>query len=255
MGKPWNTQNLRGENNIPHLCRFSSILRQVKHAHLLSSLSLSRHCWRELRTYTMHSLRSSAMRPLSISPNVAFLASSRSLLSLTRSLPVLRDRKFCWKSPLRASISIRNCSSITAKPSSEFHRSSRGGSEPDEKLRALRELFSKPSIGIDAYIVPSQDAHQVARPWDVRVFLVFLLTSASDAAVLSLIFFDFNFAERVHSWMLHEEGLYIRFHGQCWNSRHHKGYSCFVDRWAIFSSGQNGDLQLHYAKFWEVLLW
>jgi hypothetical protein len=37
--------------------------------------------------------------------------------------------------------------------------------EPDEKLQALRELFSKPGIGIDAYIIPSQDAHQVRLFW------------------------------------------------------------------------------------------
>lgn len=55
---------------------------------------------------------------------------------------------------------VRNSSSITAKPSSQL-RKKRGDVEQDEKLRALRELFSKPGIGIDAYIIPSQDAHQV----------------------------------------------------------------------------------------------
>lgn len=55
---------------------------------------------------------------------------------------------------------IRSCASITAKPSSELRRK-RADSEPDERLRALRQLFSKPGVGIDAYVIPSQDAHQV----------------------------------------------------------------------------------------------
>ncbi|WKA12842.1 hypothetical protein VitviT2T_030193 [Vitis vinifera] len=54
---------------------------------------------------------------------------------------------------------VRNCASITAKPSSQFRKKS-ADSEQDEKLRSLCELFSKPGIGIDAYIIPSQDAHQ-----------------------------------------------------------------------------------------------
>lgn len=60
---------------------------------------------------------------------------------------------------------LRNSnSSITAKPSSDLRRN-RGGSsaaaEQDQKLVALRELFKKPGVNIDAYIIPSQDAHQV----------------------------------------------------------------------------------------------
>ncbi|EXC27069.1 hypothetical protein L484_004140 [Morus notabilis] len=42
---------------------------------------------------------------------------------------------------------------------SEF-RKNRDVSEPNEKLCAIRELFSKPGVNIDAYIIPSQDAHQ-----------------------------------------------------------------------------------------------
>jgi hypothetical protein len=42
--------------------------------------------------------------------------------------------------------------------SSGSNDSTSGG---DEKLRSLRRLFSRPDIAIDAYIVPSQDAHQV----------------------------------------------------------------------------------------------
>ncbi|KAL0304718.1 UNVERIFIED_CONTAM: Aminopeptidase P2 [Sesamum angustifolium] len=54
---------------------------------------------------------------------------------------------------------IRISASITAKPSSELRKKHKS-SEPDEKLAALRELFSRPNINIDAYIIPSQDAHQ-----------------------------------------------------------------------------------------------
>lgn len=52
-------------------------------------------------------------------------------------------------------------SSITSKPSSELRKKRNENKELDEKLGALRELFKKPGIGIDAYIIPSQDAHQV----------------------------------------------------------------------------------------------
>ncbi|KAL0413106.1 UNVERIFIED_CONTAM: Aminopeptidase P2 [Sesamum radiatum] len=54
---------------------------------------------------------------------------------------------------------IRISASISAKPSSELRKKHKS-SEPDEKLVALRELFSRPNINIDAYIIPSQDAHQ-----------------------------------------------------------------------------------------------
>ncbi|KAK4803199.1 hypothetical protein SAY86_001402 [Trapa natans] len=151
---------MEGETKIftlPNLVHPSS---GVKHA----SYPLSRAIVTVLRIDTMHSLRSPAMRPLSISPNAFFAASSRSLFFFTRSLPIFHDQKFCSRSPLRPLISIKNCSSITAKPSSEFRRRDSGGSETDEKLRSLRELFSKPNVGIDVYIVPSQDAHQVAQP-------------------------------------------------------------------------------------------
>ncbi|GAB2287331.1 Aminopeptidase P2 [Dionaea muscipula] len=65
-------------------------------------------------------------------------------------------------SPNRKSPAVTGaCSSVTAKPSSELRRKSgRSDSGHDDKLRALRELFSKPGVGVDAYIIPSQDAHQ-----------------------------------------------------------------------------------------------
>ncbi|KAL8540826.1 hypothetical protein ACS0TY_002157 [Phlomoides rotata] len=54
---------------------------------------------------------------------------------------------------------LRISASITAKPSSEL-RKKNTSSEPDAKLVALRELFTRPNINIDAYVIPSQDAHQ-----------------------------------------------------------------------------------------------
>ncbi|RVX18911.1 hypothetical protein CK203_007150 [Vitis vinifera] len=56
---------------------------------------------------------------------------------------------------------------LPAKPSSQFRKKS-ADSEQDEKLRSLRELFSKPGIGIDAYIIPSQERP----PGSVHVFSV-----------------------------------------------------------------------------------
>lgn len=50
--------------------------------------------------------------------------------------------------------------SFTAKSSKEI-RKARAEAVVDEKLTALRQQFSKPGVGIDAYIIPSQDAHQV----------------------------------------------------------------------------------------------
>ncbi|KAM3752684.1 hypothetical protein ACB098_03G038000 [Castanea mollissima] len=88
----------------------------------------------------------------------------RFLSSVSLSLPIFHkfktSPKLFTKSPNPQNLAVRNCGSITAKPSSDIRRKNRAGSEPDEKLRRLRELFVKPGIDIDAYIVPSQDAHQ-----------------------------------------------------------------------------------------------
>ncbi|XP_050221362.1 aminopeptidase P2 [Mercurialis annua] len=111
----------------------------------------------------MHSLTSPTMQPLSLTQSsrslyTRFISTSfsRSFFANTRTItnPVFNTNS--TYSPLL----IRNCSSITAKPSSQIRKNHTFKSEPDEKLRALRELFSKPGIGIDAYIIPSQDAHQ-----------------------------------------------------------------------------------------------
>ncbi|RWV81097.1 hypothetical protein BHE74_00041113 [Ensete ventricosum] len=71
---------------------------------------------------------------------------------------LLPPRRFC--------VSARSSGDqIVARPSSsEMRKNPFGGCDRgagDEKLRALRELFSRPDVGIDAYIIPSQDAHQV----------------------------------------------------------------------------------------------
>lgn len=84
-------------------------------------------------------------------------------------------------------LTFRCCSSgsVTAKPSSEIPRK-RAEKEPDDKLRALRELFSKPGIGIDAYIIPSQDAHQsefIADCYKRRAYISGFTGSAGTAVV------------------------------------------------------------------------
>ncbi|TVU40093.1 hypothetical protein EJB05_13542 [Eragrostis curvula] len=56
----------------------------------------------------------------------------------------------------------------------------------DEKLGSLRQLFSRPDIAIDAYIVPSQDAHQsefVAECFLRRAYLTGFTGSAGTAVV------------------------------------------------------------------------
>ena len=66
--------------------------------------------------------------------------------------------RFPFKS--HAPHNLQVSASISARPSSEL-RKKPNNSEPDDKLTAIRELFVRPDINIDAYIIPSQDAHQV----------------------------------------------------------------------------------------------
>uniref|UniRef100_A0A2P2KSP7 Uncharacterized protein MANES_09G167500 n=1 Tax=Rhizophora mucronata TaxID=61149 RepID=A0A2P2KSP7_RHIMU len=140
----------------------------------------------------MRSLSSPMMRPLSIS--VSLSDSSPSLFSrilLSRPLPKslfpnFRIHPKLYINPSRSHLLIRSCSSITAKPSSELRRNRTISSEPDEKLRALRELFTKPEIGIDAYIIPSQDAHQsefIAECYMRRAYISGFTGSAGTAVV------------------------------------------------------------------------
>ncbi|KAL5697289.1 Xaa-Pro aminopeptidase [Ranunculus cassubicifolius] len=81
---------------------------------------------------------------------------SRCINLLSNSYPFLLKFK---STPQFHNFSTKTPSSIIR---SEITTKSIGLKKPDDKLRAIRELFSKPGIGIDAYIIPSQDAHQVA---------------------------------------------------------------------------------------------
>ncbi|XP_065632318.1 aminopeptidase P2 [Quercus suber] len=114
----------------------------------------------------------------------------RFLSSVSLSLPIFHkfktSPKLFTKSPNPPILTVRNCGSITAKPSSDIRRKNRAGSEPDEKLRRLRELFVKPGIDIDAYIVPSQDAHQsefIAECYMRRTYISGFTGSAGTAVI------------------------------------------------------------------------
>ncbi|KAM4108364.1 hypothetical protein ACB094_03G039800 [Castanea mollissima] len=114
----------------------------------------------------------------------------RFLSSVSLSLPIFHkfktSPKLFTKSPNPQNLAVRNCGSITAKPSSDIRRKNRTGSEPDEKLRRLRELFVKPGIDIDAYIVPSQDAHQsefIAECYMRRAYISGFTGSAGTAVI------------------------------------------------------------------------
>ncbi|XP_074583171.1 aminopeptidase P2 [Curcuma longa] len=96
--------------------------------------------------------------------------------------------------PLRSwspRLSVSSSSSgdrIVARPPSELRKRPIGGSSGagDEKLRALRELFTRPDVGIDAYIIPSQDAHQsefIAECFERRAYITGFTGSAGTAVV------------------------------------------------------------------------
>jgi len=90
------------------------------------------------------------------------------------------------KSPF---FSIRSCTtsnSISAKPSSQLRKNLSANSDSDPKLTALRRLFSKPDVSIDAYIIPSQDAHQsefIAQSYARRQYISGFTGSAGTAVV------------------------------------------------------------------------
>ncbi|KAJ0078498.1 hypothetical protein Patl1_22629 [Pistacia atlantica] len=135
----------------------------------------------------MHSLSSQAMRPLSLSPSFTHSSCQFRFLS-SLSLPVFHKFQtlpLFYKIYPNAPLFVRNCTSISAKPSSEF-RKDRTQEPPDEKLRALRELFTKPGVNIDAYIIPSQDAHQsefIAECYMRRTFISGFTGSSGTAIV------------------------------------------------------------------------
>ncbi|KAL5986602.1 Aminopeptidase P2 [Asimina triloba] len=81
---------------------------------------------------------------------------------------------------------IRTRASITARPSSELRKKQPHDTKPDEKLTALRQLFSRPGIGIDAYIIPSEDAHEsefIAECFMRRAYITGFTGSAGTAVV------------------------------------------------------------------------
>ncbi|KAK7284665.1 hypothetical protein RJT34_19415 [Clitoria ternatea] len=124
----------------------------------------------------MRSLSSPSMQRVLIAPT----------LSLPFSLPFHLSRTpFLYKSKTLSYFSIRNCSSFKVKPSSEI-RKTRTGSHPDPKLTALRQLFTKPGLNIDAYIIPSHDAHQsefIAECYTRRAYISGFTGSAGTAVV------------------------------------------------------------------------
>ncbi|KAG6750500.1 hypothetical protein POTOM_044996 [Populus tomentosa] len=136
----------------------------------------------------MHSIPLPAvMHPLSLSASSRFLSQKLLIPSSFFSNFKTTHQRFD-KNVTKVPIIIRNCTSppVSAKPSSQIRWSRAKKSEPDEKLQALRELFSKPGIGIDAYIIPSQDAHQsefIAECYMRRTYISGFTGSAGTAVV------------------------------------------------------------------------
>ncbi|XP_010426246.1 PREDICTED: probable Xaa-Pro aminopeptidase P isoform X2 [Camelina sativa] len=102
------------------------------------------------------------------------------------SLPLI-NRKLPYKPPfgVRCHASSSSSSSFTAKSSKEI-RKAQTKVVVDEKLTSIRRLFSDPGVGIDAYIIPSQDAHQsefIAECYARRAYLSGFTGSAGTAIV------------------------------------------------------------------------
>eukprot|EP00268_Persea_americana_P044428 TRINITY_DN4491_c1_g1_i2.p1 TRINITY_DN4491_c1_g1~~TRINITY_DN4491_c1_g1_i2.p1 ORF type:complete len:729 (-),score=141.42 TRINITY_DN4491_c1_g1_i2:471-2657(-) len=107
---------------------------------------------------------------------------------LSLSFPLVAGRRHSIRraSPALPLSTVRCCGPVTARPSSEIRRAHGNSKPPDEKLRALRELFSRPGIGIDAYIIPSEDAHQsefIAECFMRRAYITGFTGSAGTAVV------------------------------------------------------------------------
>ncbi|KAF5191693.1 Xaa-pro aminopeptidase [Thalictrum thalictroides] len=127
---------------------------------------------------------------LSRSSSSSFSNKARCFHFLSFSVPILAKtfkthqpiHRQSTKTPL---LTVRSCSQVTANPSSDTHKKPIE-LNPDDKLRALRKLFSKPGIGIDAYIIPSQDAHQsefIAECFMRRTYISGFTGSAGTAVV------------------------------------------------------------------------
>ncbi|XP_037462240.1 aminopeptidase P2-like [Triticum dicoccoides] len=110
-------------------------------------------------------------------------------------------RRLCLLLPRRSLLASASTSSspaslggdgrVVALSSSELRKrrsstSSTPATGEDDKLRSLRRLFARPDIAIDAYIVPSQDAHQsefIAECFMRRAYLTGFTGSAGTAVV------------------------------------------------------------------------
>ncbi|ESW19042.1 hypothetical protein PHAVU_006G091700 [Phaseolus vulgaris] len=117
--------------------------------------------------------------PLSLSTRSLFFPLP---LFLSRPNPIFFNLK-----SNKPSFTVRNCgsSSFKVKPSSEI-RKPLAESQPDAKLTALRRLFSQPGVDIDAYVIPSQDAHQsefIAECYTRRAYISGFTGSAGTAVV------------------------------------------------------------------------
>ncbi|XP_027349794.1 aminopeptidase P2 isoform X2 [Abrus precatorius] len=102
-------------------------------------------------------------------------------LSLSRPNPIF----FKFKSQRHIFFPIRNCASFKVKPSSQI-RKTRADFDAEPKLIALRHLFSEPGVNIDAYVIPSHDAHQsefIAECYSRRAYVSGFTGSAGTAVV------------------------------------------------------------------------
>ncbi|GAU11522.1 hypothetical protein TSUD_345120 [Trifolium subterraneum] len=122
------------------------------------------------------------MRSLSSPATVTKLTFSIHPSSFLTLNPFFFSHKF--KSSHHTCIHTSTSCSISAKPSSNFRKNPPTNSDP--KLTALRRLFSKPDVSIDAYIIPSQDAHQsefIAECYGRRQYISGFTGSAGTAIV------------------------------------------------------------------------
>ncbi|KAL5198244.1 hypothetical protein ABZP36_001756 [Zizania latifolia] len=132
-----------------------------------------------------------AIEAARLSPSLAaaaFLGRLPPPASLRRALPLLVPRRRLFLACASASSSTGGDGRAVALPSSELRkrRGASSASGEDEKLRSLRSLFARPDIAIDAYIVPSQDAHQsefIAECFMRRAYLTGFTGSAGTAVV------------------------------------------------------------------------
>lgn len=132
------------------------------HSYLKSSL------WRKLhKTRAFQTSFSPEMETIRLSSSLFTLSTTRTLrfLGLTA-----RSKIKTTTIPRSGHISVvRSLSSdstggtVSVRPSSELKKKNKDPDEEveDAKLQALRKTFFRPAVGIDAYIIPSEDAHQV----------------------------------------------------------------------------------------------